>query len=295
MNLLSLKDLSSKEILSIISLAQTIKKSPKKYSNKLKNKTLLMLFAKPSLRTRLSFEMAMQQLGGNAIFFDISTSSIGKKESIKDASKVMSRYVSAIMARLYEQKNLEELAKHSSVPVINGLTNSFHPCQILGDLLTIKEKFKSFKDTKITFVGDANNNVTHSLIIACNKLGIKLTVSSPNKKQFLPNKKIINNFKYKYEKSPKKAVKNATIIYTDSWMSYHIPKSEKEERKKILKPYKVNQKMLSYSKKALFMHCLPAKRGLEVTSKVLDSKRSIIYDQAENRMHIQKAILLKLL
>lgn len=293
-HLLTLKDLTKKQILDIINLAQKVKKSPKKYSTKLKGKTLLMIFAKPSLRTNLSFNVGIYQLGGQAIFYSIQNSTLGRKESIKDFSKVDSRYVDVVMARLYLHKNIENLAKYSDIPVINGLTNDYHPCQILGDLLTIKERMPLSK-AKIAFIGDANNNVTNSLITACNKLGIPIIISSPNKTEFKPNKRVIKNLKYIYSKDPKKAVKEANIIYSDSWMSYQVPKSQHKRRVKELKPYQVNETLFNLNKKAYFMHCLPAKRGEEVTNEVMDSKRSIIYDQAENRLHAQKAILLKLL
>jgi ornithine carbamoyltransferase len=293
-HLLSLKDLSKGEVLDIISLSQKIKRSPERYKTKLKGKTLLMIFAKPSLRTHLSFKVAMNLLGGFGIFYHLSHSTLGKKESVKDFSKVISRYSDIVMARLYKHSTIEELAKYSDVPVINGLTDWYHPCQILGDLLTIKEQFRKFK-IKIAYLGDANNNVTHSLILAANKLGFDLMISCPNKKEFLPNKEAIGNLNYKYEKDPIKAVKNADVIYTDSWMSYQVPKSQERKRAKALRKYQVNGKLFGLNKKARFMHCLPAKRGHEVTDEVMDSSRSVVYDQAENRMWSQMAVLLMLL
>lgn len=283
-HLLSLKDYSREEILDFISLAEKIKRKPKKYSKKLQGKTLLMLFAKPSLRTHLSFDVAMYQLGGHAIFYDLSHSVLGEKESIKDFSKVTSRYVNVIMARLYEQAQLEELAKYSSVPVINGLTNFSHPCQILGDLLTIKEHFRKLDGIKLIFIGDADNNITTSLIYACPKVGIKLNIICPKElKPKIPGK-------YSLSFNPKDA--KGDIIYTDTWYSYHVEKSQYAKRKKLLKKFQVNKKILG---KAKFMHCLPASRNEEVTDEVMDSKQSLVYDQAENRLHIEKAILLKLL
>ena len=298
-HLLSLRDYSEKEILDLISLAEQIKKNPKKFKNELQNKTLLMIFAKPSLRTHLSFDLAVYHLGGHAIYYDLSHSPLGKKESLKDGAKVMSRYVNLIMARLYEHTEMLELAKYSSVPVINGLDNEEHPCQALGDLLTIKEKFKKLKGLTLTYLGDANNNVTHSLMYACSKVGMNMIISCPNKKEFMPNAQILKEAKRKGKIEvvfdPKKAVKNADVIYTDTWQSYHIKDSEMKSRAKILGQYQVNNKLFSINKKMLFMHCLPAKRGMEVTDDVIDSKRSIVYDQAENRMWIQMAILLKLI
>ena len=294
-HLLSFGNWSAKDINKIIGLAEKIKRKPKRFENRLRRKSLLMIFTKPSLRTHLSFDIAMYQLGGHAIFYDLSHSVLGKKGSIKDFSKVISRYVDIVMARLYEHKEIEELAKYSDVPVINGLTNYFHPCQILGDLLTIKEKLGKLNGVKICFLGDADNNITHSLIEGANKVRAEIIVSCPNNKMFLPNKDATGNLNYTYIKDPKKAVEEADIIYTDSWMSYHIPKSQEKKRIKMLRPYQVNKKLFDINKKALFMHCLPAVRGHEVTDEVIDSKRSIVYDQAENRLNIEKAILLWLL
>lgn len=294
-HLLSINDLSKKEILKLIKLGQKIKKKPWKYSVKLPGKTLLMLFAKPSLRTNLSFNVGMHQLGGHAIFYDLGFSKWGKKESIKDSSRVLSRYVDIIMARLYEHKNMLELANYSEVPVINGLDDDEHPCQILGDFLTIKEKFRGWRRVKICYVGDGNNNVTHSLIFGCDKLRMDLVVSCPDKREFLPDKKVIGKTPYIYEKDSRKAVKGCDVVYTDSWMSYQIPASEKKRRVRVLKPFQVNRKLFNLNNDSVFMHCLPAGRGYEVTDEVIDSDRSIVYDQAENRLHIQKAILLKLL
>ena len=294
MNLLSIADLTEKEIHDLINLGIKIKKSPNKYRKKLKNKSLLMLFAKPSLRTHLSFDLAMTQLGGHPIFYNLENSPLGKKESIKDGARVISRYVDIIMARLYEHSEMQELAQFSSVPVINGLDNLEHPAQILGDLMTIKEKLGTIENFKMAYLGDANNNITHSLMLAAWKLGFELNIACPKEKEFMPLKEILDKTKTKIT-TINDAVKNSGIIYTDTYMSYHIPASQEKRRLKILKPFQVNSKIMSLSKKALFMHCLPAKRGDEVTDEVMDSKRSIIYDQAENRLHIQKAILLRAL
>jgi ornithine carbamoyltransferase len=294
-DLLSLKDLSAKQIMYLVDLASKTKKNKKKYANKMKGKTLLMIFSKPSLRTRLSFDIGMNQLGGHSIFYDLKYSTLGKKESIKDFGKVVDGYVDIIMARLYKQSDLNKLAKWSEVPVINGLTNDYHPCQILGDLLTIKEKLGKLKGIKLTYVGDANNNVAHSLIIACWKLGIECVISCPKQKKFMPDNKEIGKAKYKFVLDPKKAVKNADMIYTDTWMSYQVPKKEKMSRKKILKKFQVNSDLMKIGRKAGFMHCLPAHRGDEVTSSVLDSKKSWVYDQAENRTYAEKAVILWLL
>ena len=302
-HLISLEKISKTEILEIISLAEKIKKYPEKYKNKLNGKKLLMLFAKPSLRTRVSFEVAMLDLGGHAIFYDITNSPLGKKESIKDFSRVSSEFVDVIMARLFEHDNMEELAKYSDVPVISGLDDEEHPCQVLADIQTLKQKFKNLENLTITYIGDANNNVTHSLLYACTKLEINLIICCPNKEEFLPNKKILNNAKkfainstIRIETNPYKAIENSNVVYTDSFMSYHIKESEKERRLKILMPYQVNKKLIEHAKKdIIFMHCLPATRGEEVTDEVIDSKNSIVYQQAKNRLYTEMSILLKLL
>ena len=294
-DLLSLEDWNRSDINDVIFKAQNLKRNKNRCIDVLKCKTLLMLFAKPSLRTYLSFDVAMYQLGGHAIFYDLSHSTLGKKESIKDFSRVISRYADVIMARLYDHKDIEEIARYASAPVINGLTNYYHPCQVLGDFLTIKEKLGRVAGKTIAFLGDANNNVAHSLILEGNRTGTEIIISCPNKKEYLPNKNAIGKAKYSYEKDPKKAVKDVDVIYTDTWMSYQIPKSNEGKRSRALKAYQVNGKLFNVNKKALFMHCLPAKRGQEVTDDVMDSKRSVVYQQAENRMWIEKAILLKVL
>ncbi len=289
-HLLTLRDWSREEILAVIELAARVKKRPWWYRRKLKGKTLLMLFAKPSLRTRLSFETAMLELGGHAIFYDIATSPLGKKESIEDGARVSGLYVDFIMARLYEHETIEEFARYSPVPVINGLTNSYHPCQILGDLLTIKETFGHL-NVRLAYLGDANNNVTHSLMIGCSKLGIPMTVACPRKKEFMPDARIMKETGVKVV-SVQEAVKDADVIYTDSWQSYHIKDSAMKRRRRALMPFQVNKN--NFNSTAYFMHCLPAKRGDEVTADIIDGERSLVLPQAANRKHIEKAILLKL-
>ena len=302
-HLISLEKVSKKEIFKVLGLAKKIKTRPALYSHKLEGKKLLMLFAKPSLRTRLSFEIAMYELGGMAIFYNIVNSPLGKKESIKDEAKVASKYVDGIMARLYAHEDMVELAKYSEVPVISGLDNYEHPCQVLSDLFTIKEKFRKLDGLTLTYIGDANNNVMHSLLYACTKVGINLVICCPNRNGFLPLERVFDKAEefaksslVKIEHNPLKAVKKADIVYTDSWMSYHIGEDQKEKRLKILEPYQVNKKLMRGAKKsAIFMHCLPAKRGEEVTEGVIDSKQSIVFLQAANRLPVEKAILIKLL
>ncbi len=299
---LSIKDLSGGELRYIIEKAAEIKRNPKKYSSVMKDRTLLMIFEAPSLRTRLSFETGMLQMGGHAIFYTTGESTLGKKESMKDFSRVASRYVDIIMARLFSHADIEELAKYSTVPVINGMTNAEHPCQIAGDFLTMFEKRKKIK--KIAYVGDCNNNVTNSLLYAAAILGIDIAVASPEGKEFEPDKNVINGCKRIAKKTSaeisvfydaKKAVKDADFVHTDSWMSYRVPKEKEAPRIKALMPFQVNAKLMKYSNNAMFMHCLPAKRGHEVTGEVMDSPASIVIDQAENRLYAQKAILLWLL
>ncbi len=303
-DLITLKDFTKQEILELIKKAEKIKKNPGKYSNLLKNKSMLMFFEKPSLRTRVSFEVGMTQLGGHAIYVDTKTAPIGEKESVSDTAKVASRFCDIIIARLYSHKNIEELGKYSTVPVINALTDFSHPCQALSDLLTIKEKKKTLK-IKLAYLGDANNNVTHSLIYAAAIVGFDIAIGCPKEHSPAPIvikeseqllKKYNNKNKIEVTDKAEEAVKDADVIYTDSWMSYHIPKEQINERIKIFKPYQVNKALMKKAKKdAIFMNCLPALRGYEQTADVIDSNQSVVFDQAENRLHMQKAIILKLL
>ncbi len=300
---LSLSDIHRKDIETIIKNGIEIKKNPKKYSTALKGKSLLMIFEAVSVRTRLSFEVGMYQLGGFASFYNIEESTLGKKETTEDFSRVVSRYYDMIMARLYDHDQIKKMANAATVPVINGMTNFSHPCQILADLMTIREKKRKFSSLKLAYLGDGFNNVTHSLLYGCSKMGIDISVASPS--QCMPDKNVcIDAVRFAKESGsrieitndPKKAAYNADIVYTDTWMSYRIPKEQEGERKKIFGPYQVNGNIMSLAKKdAVFMHCLPAKRGDEVTNEVFDSKNSIVFDQAENRLHAQKALLLWLL
>ena len=302
-HLTSLIGWNSEMISDLISDASKIKKNPEKYNNVLKNKSLLMIFEKPSLRTRVSFQVGMQQLGGYAVVVETRDAPLGEKESIADTAKVSSRFCDLIAARLYKQEDIEELAANSGVPVINALTDTFHPCQVLSDLFTIHEKKKKIKGLKLCFVGDGNNNITHDLLLGCSGAGMDISVGCP--KGMEPQKWIVKIAEQKAKKNKskveilhdaKKAAENADIVYADTWMSYHIPKEEKKKRIKIFQPYQVNRKLMSYAKKdAVFMNCLPAMRGYEQTADVIDGKQSIVFDQAENRLHVQKAIMLKLL
>jgi ornithine carbamoyltransferase len=283
MHLLSLNELTREEIIALIDSAIEIKKNPDAYSDALKNKTLSMIFQKESTRTRISFEAAMTQLGGHAIYLDWRTTNL-MRGSIADEIKCISRYSSAISARLNSHDDILAIANAATVPVINALTDKSHPCQILGDLMTIKEKFGNF-DVKMAFVGDGNN-VSNTLIAGCDKLGIKITVATPKgyaPKEKSPFLKLIND--------PKEAAKDADVIYTDTWISMG-QEAENDRRIKDFKGFTITEDMV---RGKVFMHCLPAHRGLEAESEALDSQASIIFDQAENRMHIQKAILLRLI
>ena len=296
-DLLTLDELTDNELSKIIDEGIKLKKQLKKGFHKpiLKNKTLGMIFEKPSTRTRVSFETGMFQLGGHALNLSSSVLQLSRGESVEDTAKTLSRYVDAIMARVYDQKILEILAKNSDVPVINGLSNSFHPCQTLADLMTIKEKKKKLKGLKIAWIGDGNN-VCNSLIYGCSKTGINISIATP--KGFEPDKTVIKKSKKKITivltTDPQVAVKNADVVITDTFTSIH--NLDKKREKKFLPKFQVNPSLMKKAKKnAIFLHCLPAKRGKEVTSSVIDGSQSVVWDQAENRLHSQKALLVSLI
>ncbi|MBN2422886.1 ornithine carbamoyltransferase [Candidatus Woesearchaeota archaeon] len=304
-DLINLTDLTADELNYIIEKSIEIKKEPGKYSTALTGKTLLMIFQKPSLRTRVSFETGMTKLGGHAIYYDTSTSPMGKGETIHDTAKCASRYADIISARLFEHTDIEELAKFSDVPVINMLTNFSHPCQILADLMTIKEKKGRLKGLTLAYLGDGNNNVTHSLMYGCSLVGMNIKVASPPEKEYSPTKKVIDECRKIALKSgsgivitsnPEDAAKEADIIVTDSWMSYHIPKEKKEERVNVFKKYRVTEDIMNLANPdAVFMHCLPALRGYEMTAEVIDGSQSVVFDEAENRMWTETAVMLFLM
>ncbi len=296
-HLLSLNDLSGKEITDIISLAQTIKKSPKKYSKALFEKTIVLMFDKPSLRTRLSFEMAMTQLGGHAIYYGVNESPLAiGKESLYDTAKVISRMANGIVIRTFSHDRLLEFAASADAPVINALTDFEHPCQIIGDLLTIKEKKKTLQPS-VAYYGDCHTNVCHSWMFAAKKLNFSLFLVGPDKKAYQPSEQVFSLTKSNVTllSDPKK-VPPTDIVYTDSWMSYQIPKDEQEKRVKDFGLYTVTKQVMNQAKKdALFMHDLPAIRGMEVEEGVIDGKQSIVFEEAENRLHSEKAILVWLM
>ncbi len=294
---LTLDELSQNEIQQLIQLAIKLKKQFKSTKTKplLKNKTLAMIFQKPSTRTRVSFETAMFQLGGHALHLTSNELQLSRGESIEDTAKTLSRYVDVIMARVYDHKMLDLLAKNSSIPVINGLSNSFHPCQTLADLMTIQEKKKKLKNLKIAWIGDGNN-VCNSLLHGCAKLGINISVATP--KGFEPDRTVVakckKNIDLEITNNPKDAVKNVNVVMTDTFTSIHT--SDKKRIKKFLPKFQVNSALMKNAKKdAIFLHCLPAKRGFEVTSSVIDGSQSVVWDEAENRLHTQKALLVSLL
>ena len=296
-NLLTLGELTPKEFVGLIDNSIKLKKELKKGGNKpiLKNKTLTMIFQKPSTRTRVSFEIGMYQLGGYAVNLSSNDMQLSRGESVEDTAQTLSRYTDCIMARVYDHKLLETLSKHANVPVINGLSDSFHPCQILADFMTIKEKKKKFKGLKIAWIGDGNN-VCNSMIYGAALSGIDMSIATP--KGFEPLKYVVQESKksvnIELTTDPQVAIKNADVVVTDTYSSIH--NNDPKRIKKFLPKYQVNSKLMKSAKKnAIFMHCLPAKREQEVTSSVIDGSQSVVWDEAENRLHTQKALLAALI
>ncbi|MBI3591867.1 MAG: ornithine carbamoyltransferase [Candidatus Melainabacteria bacterium] len=298
-NLVSMSDISQDDLFQIINLTKKIKAKPLLKSGFLKNKSIALIFAKPSLRTRVSFEVGIRELGGQAITIKMDEISVGIRENVEDIANVLSRYVSAIVIRTYEQNQIEDLGKFSSVPVINGLSNEEHPCQVIADLFTLSEVFGKLSGLKLTYVGDGNN-VAQSLLLACALANVNISIACPKKYEpkliFLEKAKEINpRIKIELTNDPRLAAKGANALYTDVWTSMGQEK-EQEKRKKIFASYQINDGLLSCANKnAIVLHCLPAHKGQEITGKVFERFSSIIYQQAENRLHAQKAILLKLL
>ncbi len=301
MNLISICDIMVKELEEIIRNTKKIKASPRRYKNSLSGKILAMIFEKPSTRTRISFDVAMLQLGGHAIVLKKSDMQLGRGESIGDSARVLSSYVDGVMARVNKHETLVELARNSKIPVINGLSDIEHPCQIISDLFTINEVMGRLKGINIAYVGDGNN-VCNSLIPGCAMLGINLTIASP--RGYEPSKKILNQgirisrklkSRIRIVTDPKTAVRDAEVVYTDVWVSMGDEVGYKR-RLNAFRGYQINKKLLSFARpNCKVMHCLPAHRGLEITDDVIDGPNSIVWIQAENRLHTQKAILVKLL
>ncbi len=298
---LTVRDLSGEEIQELFRLALDMKKNPKKYWESLKGKALALIFEKPSLRTRTSFDIGVQQLGGFSLYLSPNEISLGKRESIHDVAKNLERMVQGIMIRTFAHQIVIDMAKHASIPVINGLTDYSHPCQAMADYLTILEHKGSLKGKKLCYVGDGNN-VAHSLMFAGARLGVHVTVACP--KGYEPNPQALTDAlddakatgaRIEVVTDPIAGVRDADVIYTDVWASMG-QEAEAEARKQIFRPYQVNAKLMAAAKSdAIFMHCLPAHRGDEVTDEVIDSKQSVVFDEAENRLHAQKAIMHELM
>lgn len=304
-DLLSISDLSREEVIYILEVSKMLK--GRYYAGEviiplLKGRTLAMIFQKPSTRTRVSFEVAMYQLGGYALYLNWNDLQLGRGESIADTARVLSRYVNGITARVLRHTDLEELAKYSSVPVINALSDLEHPCQALADVLTIWEKKGRLGGVKLVFIGDGSDNVLHSLLLAGVKLGMNVSIATPP--GYEPKKEILRiaeeeSSRYgssiEIVRDPEVAVRGADVIYTDVWVSMG-QESEKAKRISDLSRYRVTVDMMKLAKEdAIFMHCLPARRGEEVVDEVIDGKWSVVWDQAENRLHVQKALLSLLL
>lgn len=295
---LTLADFSSEELLSLLDLAVKLKKE--KFSPLLTGKSLGMIFEKPSTRTRVSFEVGMTQLGGHALYLNGNDLQLGRGETIADTAKVLSQYVNAIMIRTFDQAKIEVLAEAAEVPVINGLTNEFHPCQVLADLLTIQEKCGGFAGKTLAYVGDGNN-MAHSLMIGAAKVGMHCTIAAPAGYQ--PDPEIVKKADQiasatgsviKVTDDPYEAVQFADVVYTDVWAS--MGDDQNDGRLDVLKPYQVNAALLLHSQKnPIFMHCLPAHRGEEVTAEIIDGPNAVVFDQAGNRLHAQKALLASLI
>lgn len=300
---ISLKDLSQKEILDLISFAKELKADNKagRKHHLLEGKTLGMIFTKSSTRTRVSFEVGMYQLGGQALFLSSNDIQLGRGESIYDTANVLSRFLDGIMIRTFKHSDVKELAENATIPVINGLTDLLHPCQVLADLLTVSEYKGDLKGKKMCYVGDGNN-MAHSLLYGCTKVGMDISVATPDK--YKCDAEVMNNAleiaaetgsKVEFTNNPEQAMKNADAVYTDTWVSMGM-EDEKQQRIKDFAGFEVNGELMENAKSdAIFLHCLPAYRGYEVSAEVIDGKQSVIFDEAENRLHAQKAVMATLM
>jgi ornithine carbamoyltransferase len=299
-DVLSIADLSAREINLILSLANKLKREQKsgKARPLLRGKTLGMIFQKPSTRTRVSFEVGMYQLGGDAVYLSANDIQLSRGETIEDTAKTLSLYLDCIMARVYDHKDVQTLAAYSSIPVINGLSDAFHPCQILADLLTIQERKKKLKGLNLAWLGDGDN-VCNDLMIGCAKTGINMTVACP--KGYEPPEEVVKLAKAEGKKNgvniaitenPATAAKDADVMVTDTFVSIGKEGERATREAAFLPKYQVNSDIMKLAKKgAIFLHCLPAKRGMEVTADVIDGKSSVVWQEAENRLHVQKALL----
>jgi ornithine carbamoyltransferase len=291
-------DISTEEIVRLLDLAQQVKRTPSRFSTALAGRYLTLLFEKPSLRTRMTFELAIKQLGGDAV---VSMGMIGDREPLKDVARNLDRWTNGIVARTYSQETIDQLAHWSGVPVINALSDMYHPCQALADILTLKEQYGKLRGLKLAFSGDGNN-VAHSLMLDCARLGIDFSAASPE--GYEANPQIVEQARafasqtgarIHLTRSPEEAVSGAHAVYTDVWASMG-QEQEADERRRVFEPYQVNEELMACARpQARFLHCLPAKRGQEVTDWVMESPHSVVFDQAENRLHVQKALLLMLL
>lgn len=298
---LNINEMSTEDLTGILKHAQKMKtdrldlpKGTYDEGQPLSQHIVALVFEKPSTRTRTSFDVGVRQLGGQPMLLSGTEMQLGQGESISDTARVLSRYVDLIMLRTFESQTLYEMAKHSTVPVINGLTNESHPCQIMADIMTFEEKRGSIKGKKVVWFGDSNN-VFNSFLQAAEKFNFSLIFSGP--KELDPPKNLIKNAKnlkidFKIDRDPISAIKDADLVATDTWVSMHDNPEEKQNRHNQLKAFQVNEELMSKANhEALFMHCLPAHRNEEATSGVLDGKNSVIFDEAENRLHVQKAIM----
>lgn len=300
---LAVSDFTPAELQGMLDLAVRLKEEWQAGGNQplLKNKVLGMIFQKPSLRTRVSFDMAMRHLGGDALYLSPNEIGLGQRESIADVARVISGYVDVIMARVFAHEHVLELAKWSSIPVINGLSDYNHPCQAMADALTIQEEFGSLKGLNVTFIGDGNN-VAVSLMHICAKLGANFTIASPEGYDIVPQAVALakqfaaeSGSRLTFLRDPHQAVKDAHVIYTDTWTSMG-QEAEAKKREMVFPPYQVNQQLVSEARSdVIVMHCLPAHRGQEITDEVADGPHSRLFPQAHNRLHAQKAILVELL
>jgi len=302
-HLLTLHDWSTEEILDTLDLADKLKYEQKNgiEHHILKGKTLGMIFTKSSTRTRVSFEVGMYQLGGSALFLSSNDIQLGRGETIYDTANVLSRFLDGIMIRTFKQSDVEDLAKYGQIPIINGLTDLVHPCQILADFQTIREHKGKLSGLKLAYIGDGNN-MAHSLLYGGAKVGMEIAIATP--KEYECDKEVVKNAiedakktgtKLTITNDPKEAIKDADVVYADTWVSMG-QEDEKEKKIKIFKDYQINKELFSLAKSdAIFLHCLPAYRGYEVTEDVIDGPNSVIFDEAENRLHAQKAVMVKLM
>ena len=286
-------DLSQDALLRVLDLAAQVKRTPQRFAQALAGRYISLLFEKPSLRTRVTFELAIKQLGGDAV---TSVGPVGEREPIKDVARNLERWTQGIVARVFSQDTIQELAKWAHVPVINALSDLYHPCQILADVQTIKERFGRWDGLKLAFVGDGNN-VAHSLMLTAGRLGMHVAIATPN--GYEPKTQVVAAAsrlgKISITNDPQEAVDGAHVVYTDVWASMGH-ESEKDARSQAFPPYRVDEALMSKARPdAIFMHCLPAKRGEETTDGVMESAQSAVFDQAENRLHAQKGLLLTLL